>query len=32
MPPIKRVMYSPVNQANNRDVMWLWEHTTSKIQ
>jgi len=32
MPPIKRAIYSSVNQANNRDVMWLWEHTTSKIQ
>jgi prepilin-type N-terminal cleavage/methylation domain-containing protein/prepilin-type processing-associated H-X9-DG protein len=32
MPPVRKVTYSSVNQANNPDVMWLWEHTTSKLQ
>jgi prepilin-type N-terminal cleavage/methylation domain-containing protein/prepilin-type processing-associated H-X9-DG protein len=31
-PPITRANYVPVNQANNPDVLWLWERTTSKIR
>jgi len=30
MPPIKKVMVQTVNQANNPDVLWIWEHTTRK--
>ena len=30
MPPVKRTTYSAVNQANNNDVRWIWEHTTAK--
>jgi prepilin-type N-terminal cleavage/methylation domain-containing protein/prepilin-type processing-associated H-X9-DG protein len=30
MPPVRRVPSPPaVSQANNRDVIWFWEHTTS---
>jgi len=32
MPPVKKVTVSTVNQANNPDVVWLWQHTTSKLQ
>ncbi len=30
MPPVKKQTYSAINQANNPDVLWLWEHTTRK--
>jgi len=28
MPPVRQVTVTTVNQANNRDVVWLWERTT----
>ena len=28
-PPVKHVDIQTVNQANNQDVVWLWQHTTS---
>jgi prepilin-type N-terminal cleavage/methylation domain-containing protein/prepilin-type processing-associated H-X9-DG protein len=31
MPPIKKATVTTVNQANNPDVIWLWDHTTRKI-
>jgi prepilin-type processing-associated H-X9-DG protein len=30
MPPVKKVTVTTVNQAGNPDVVWLWQHTTSK--
>jgi prepilin-type N-terminal cleavage/methylation domain-containing protein/prepilin-type processing-associated H-X9-DG protein len=30
MPPVKKVTVSTVPQADNQDVIWLWQHTTSK--
>jgi prepilin-type N-terminal cleavage/methylation domain-containing protein/prepilin-type processing-associated H-X9-DG protein len=30
MPPVRKVTVTAVNQANNRDVIWLWERTTRK--
>jgi len=30
MPPVKKVTVTAVNQANNPDVIWLWERTTRK--
>ncbi len=30
MPPVKHIEYSPGNQANNKDVLWIWDHTTRK--
>ena len=30
MPPVKKTTYSAVNQANNQDVIWLWDHTTRR--
>jgi prepilin-type processing-associated H-X9-DG protein len=32
MPPVKKVTVTTVNQANNVDVIWLWNHTTSKLR
>jgi prepilin-type processing-associated H-X9-DG protein len=32
MPPVKQVTVSTVNQANNPDVVWLWERTTRFIR
>jgi len=33
MPPIKHQTYSPAaSQGNNKDIVWLWEHTTSKVR
>ena len=29
MPPVKHADIQAVNQANNPDVIWFWEHTTS---
>ncbi|SRR6266568_424485 len=29
MPPVKRTNPPSVSQANNPDVIWLWQHTTS---
>src|ERR1051325_6162558 len=29
MPPVKHTNPPSVNQADNPDVLWLWEHTTS---
>ncbi len=29
MPPVRHVDVQAVNQANNEDVIWLWQHTTS---
>ncbi|MGD0539155.1 MAG: prepilin-type N-terminal cleavage/methylation domain-containing protein [Verrucomicrobiota bacterium] len=32
-PPITHQTYSPPgNQGNNKDIVWLWEHTTSKVK
>ena len=31
-PPVKKVTISTVNQANNRDVVWFWEHTTKLVK
>jgi len=31
-PPVKKVDLVAVNQANNRDVIWLWERTTRKYK
>jgi len=31
-PPIKRAAYSPLPQANNQDVQWLWEHSTARYK
>jgi prepilin-type N-terminal cleavage/methylation domain-containing protein/prepilin-type processing-associated H-X9-DG protein len=31
-PPVRKRTVTVVNQANNKDVLWLWEHTTRKIQ
>ncbi len=31
MPPVKRAGYSPGNQSNNRDIEWLWAHTTQRM-
>jgi prepilin-type processing-associated H-X9-DG protein len=28
-PPVRHVVVQTVNQANNQDVVWLWQHTTS---
>jgi prepilin-type N-terminal cleavage/methylation domain-containing protein/prepilin-type processing-associated H-X9-DG protein len=30
MPPVKKVTVTTVNQANNQDVVWFWQHTTTK--
>ncbi len=30
MPPIRRTDPPAVDQSNNKDVLWLWEHTTRK--
>jgi prepilin-type N-terminal cleavage/methylation domain-containing protein/prepilin-type processing-associated H-X9-DG protein len=32
MPPIKKVTVTTVNQANNPDVIWLWDRTTRKLR
>lgn len=29
--PVKRGAFVPVNQANNKDVEWLWSKTTQKL-
>ena len=29
--PVKRTGFSPGNQANNRDVEWLWSKTTQRL-
>jgi prepilin-type N-terminal cleavage/methylation domain-containing protein/prepilin-type processing-associated H-X9-DG protein len=31
-PPIRKVTVQTVSQANNKDVLWLWEHTTRKYR
>jgi len=31
-PKVRRSGYSPGNQANNPDVLWLWEHTTRRYR
>jgi prepilin-type N-terminal cleavage/methylation domain-containing protein/prepilin-type processing-associated H-X9-DG protein len=31
-PPVKHVTVSTVDQRNNPDVVWLWQHTTTKAQ
>jgi prepilin-type N-terminal cleavage/methylation domain-containing protein/prepilin-type processing-associated H-X9-DG protein len=31
-PPIKKQTYSQGSQGNNKDIVWLWEHTTSKVR
>ncbi len=31
-PPITHQTYSPGNQGNNKDIVWLWQHTTSKVR
>jgi prepilin-type N-terminal cleavage/methylation domain-containing protein/prepilin-type processing-associated H-X9-DG protein len=30
--PVKRTGFSPPNQANNRDVEWLWSKTTQRLE
>jgi len=30
--PVKRAAFNPGNQANNRDVEWLWSKTTQRLQ
>lgn len=32
MPPIRRGNYTAGNQANNKDIEWLWSKTTQRIQ
>jgi prepilin-type N-terminal cleavage/methylation domain-containing protein/prepilin-type processing-associated H-X9-DG protein len=32
MPPVRKVTVTAVNQKNNQDVVWLWDHTTRKVQ
>ncbi len=32
MPPVRKQDVVAVNQANNPDVLWLWEHTTRKVK
>jgi prepilin-type N-terminal cleavage/methylation domain-containing protein len=32
MPPVRKRTVVAVNQANNPDVLWLWERTTRKIR
>jgi prepilin-type N-terminal cleavage/methylation domain-containing protein/prepilin-type processing-associated H-X9-DG protein len=32
MPPVKKVTVTAVSQANNPDVIWLWDHTTRKYK
>ena len=29
MPPVRHQVVQTVNQKNNQDVVWLWQHTTS---
>jgi prepilin-type N-terminal cleavage/methylation domain-containing protein/prepilin-type processing-associated H-X9-DG protein len=29
-PKVRKAPYSPGNQANNPDVLWIWDHTTRK--
>lgn len=29
--PVKRADYSPGNQANNKDIEWLWSKTTQRL-
>ncbi len=31
-PPIRKQTYSPGNQGNSVDIVWLWTHTTSKVK
>jgi prepilin-type processing-associated H-X9-DG protein len=31
MVPVKRTGFTPGNQANNRDVEWLWSKTTQRL-
>jgi prepilin-type N-terminal cleavage/methylation domain-containing protein/prepilin-type processing-associated H-X9-DG protein len=31
-PPVRRVTVQTVDQANNRDVVWLWERTTRFVR
>jgi prepilin-type N-terminal cleavage/methylation domain-containing protein/prepilin-type processing-associated H-X9-DG protein len=31
-PPVKRAVYSAGNQANNRDILWLWSKTTQSLK
>ena len=31
-PPVKKVTVSSVSQANNRDVVWFWDHTTRLVK
>jgi len=30
--PVKRTNFDPGNQANNKDIEWLWSKTTQRIQ
>ena len=30
--PVKRTGFSSGNQANNRDIEWLWSKTTQRLQ
>jgi len=30
--PVKRAAFSSGNQANNRDIEWLWSKTTQRLQ
>jgi prepilin-type processing-associated H-X9-DG protein len=32
MPKVKRRDYVEGNQSNNKDVQWLWDHTTQRIR
>jgi prepilin-type processing-associated H-X9-DG protein len=29
--PVKRGDYQPANQANNKDIEWLWSKTTQRL-
>ncbi|MBU6401874.1 MAG: DUF1559 domain-containing protein [Verrucomicrobia bacterium] len=31
-PPIKKTVIPAVSQANNQDILWLWNHTSAPIQ
>ena len=31
-PPVKQTTVTTVNQANNQDVVWLWERTTRFVR